>query len=84
MRPGEGSMAALAAVPRRDIVALPAGVDPALVAALELSAVAAHMALTWRGELAPGERVLVPLDDIAAAWTRQAAGVASGRIVLTP
>ena len=59
MSPGDGSMAARAAVPRREVVALPAGADPALVAALGLSAVAAYMALTWRGELAPGERVLV-------------------------
>jgi NADPH:quinone reductase-like Zn-dependent oxidoreductase len=36
-----------------------------------------------RGALAVDHEV-VPLDDIAAAWTRQAAGVASGRIVLTP
>ena len=59
MAPGDGSMAALAAVPERDLVELPAGVDPVLVAALGLSAVAAHLALTWRGELADGEQVIV-------------------------
>ncbi|MEV4018624.1 hypothetical protein AB0J35_49840 [Nonomuraea angiospora] len=42
-----------------DLVELPAGADPYAVAALGLSAVAAHMALTWRGELAAGEQVVV-------------------------
>lgn len=59
MRPGDGSMAAHAVVPEADLVPLPDGVDPVLVAALGLSAVAAHMALTWRGELAAGEQVIV-------------------------
>jgi NADPH:quinone reductase-like Zn-dependent oxidoreductase len=59
MRPGDGSMAAVVAVAEEDLVPLPDGVDPVLVAALGLSAVAAHMALTWRGELAEGEQVVV-------------------------
>ncbi|MET8148306.1 zinc-binding alcohol dehydrogenase family protein [Actinoplanes sp. NPDC049668] len=59
MRPGDGSMAEYATVRAADTVELPAGADHALVAALGLSAVAAQMALTWRGELRPGERVLV-------------------------
>ncbi|TDE39343.1 zinc-binding alcohol dehydrogenase family protein [Nonomuraea mesophila] len=59
MAPGDGSMAELAAVPAEDLVELPGGGDPFAVAALGLSAVAAHMALTWRGELAAGEQVLV-------------------------
>ncbi|WP_431917622.1 quinone oxidoreductase family protein [Nonomuraea jabiensis] len=59
MAPGDGSMAGLAAVRPEDLVELPAGADPYAVAALGLSAVAAHMALTWRGELAPGEQVVV-------------------------
>jgi NADPH:quinone reductase len=59
MQPGDGSMRALAAVPEHDVVALPPGADPALVAALGLSAVAAWMALTFRGGLTQGERVLV-------------------------
>ncbi|MEO3791757.1 zinc-binding dehydrogenase [Nonomuraea sp. B10E15] len=59
MAPGDGSMAELAAVPAEDLVELPGGADPFAVAALGLSAVAAHMALTWRGELAAGEQVLV-------------------------
>jgi NADPH2:quinone reductase len=59
MAAGDGSMAERAAVPEADLVPLPAGVDPVEIAALGLSAVAAHMALTWRGELAPGEQVIV-------------------------
>jgi NADPH:quinone reductase len=59
MRPGDGSMAATVTVPEHDLVPLPDGVDPVLMAALGLSAVAAHMALTWRGELTEGEQVTV-------------------------
>lgn len=59
MAPGDGSMATTAAARREDLVELPPGVDAVLVAALGLSAVAAHLALTWRGELAAGDRVVV-------------------------
>ncbi|MCP9948523.1 quinone oxidoreductase family protein [Actinomadura madurae] len=59
MAPGDGSMAEAAAVPEAALVTLPDGADPASLAALGLSAVAAHMALTWRGELAAGEQVVV-------------------------
>ncbi|AGZ39060.1 quinone oxidoreductase family protein [Actinoplanes friuliensis] len=59
MRPGDGSLAEFAAVRAADTVELPEGADHRLVAALGLSAVAAHLALTWRGELQPGEQVLV-------------------------
>ena len=59
MAPGDGSMRAVAIAPERDVVALPGSADPALVAALGLSGVAAWMSLTWRGELAAGEQVLV-------------------------
>ena len=59
MAPGDGSMAELAAVAEADLVPIPDGVSPPELAALGLSAVAAHMALTWRGELASGETVLV-------------------------
>ena len=38
---------------------LPDDVDDDLAAALGLSAIAAWMALTWRGHLQPGEQVLV-------------------------
>ncbi|HEX5086584.1 MAG TPA: zinc-binding dehydrogenase [Nocardioides sp.] len=59
MAPGDGAMAEQVAVPSADLVPLPAEVSPAEVAALGLSAIAAYMALTWRGGLAPGETVLV-------------------------
>ncbi|TQM12041.1 quinone oxidoreductase family protein [Pseudonocardia kunmingensis] len=59
MAPGDGSMAAVAAVPEADLVELPAGADPVAVAAAGLSAVAAYLGLTWRGELAAGEQVVV-------------------------
>ncbi|MEJ8277696.1 zinc-binding dehydrogenase [Pseudonocardia spirodelae] len=56
--PGDGSMAAVAAVPAEDLVALPAGADPVAVAAAGLSAVAAAGALDTGG-LAAGETVVV-------------------------
>ncbi|MEV4706059.1 zinc-binding alcohol dehydrogenase family protein [Actinoplanes sp. NPDC049316] len=59
MRPGDGSLAEYAAVRAADTVELPPDADHGLIAALGLSAVAAHMALTWRGGLQPGEGVLV-------------------------
>jgi NADPH:quinone reductase-like Zn-dependent oxidoreductase len=58
MAPGDGSMAEVVAVPAGVLVPLPE-VDPAAVGALGLSAVAALMALTWRGGLQRGESVLV-------------------------
>jgi NADPH:quinone reductase-like Zn-dependent oxidoreductase len=59
MAPGDGSLAERCAVPDADVVPLSADVSDASIAALGLSAVAAWMALRWRGRLQPGERVLV-------------------------
>jgi NADPH2:quinone reductase len=59
MRPGDGSMAEYAVVRRTDTVTLPSGTDHHRMAALGLSAVAAYMALTWRGGLQAGQQVLV-------------------------
>jgi NADPH:quinone reductase-like Zn-dependent oxidoreductase len=59
MLPGDGAMAEYCAVPAEDLVPLPEGVTDVQAAALGLSAVAAWMALTWRGGLRAGERVLV-------------------------
>ncbi len=59
MAPGDGSMREFAVAPERDVVPLSPEADPVLVAGLGLSAVAAWMALTWRGGLAAGEHVLV-------------------------
>jgi NADPH:quinone reductase-like Zn-dependent oxidoreductase len=52
-------MAEYAVVRPADMVTLPDGVDDRLIAALGLSAVAAHQALTARGGLQPGDQVLV-------------------------
>ena len=59
MKPGDGSMAQFAVARAAELVDLPAGADPVAVGALGLSAVAAYLALTWRGELAAGEQVIV-------------------------
>lgn len=59
MRPGDGSLRELVVAERPDVVVLPPGADPILVAALGLSAVAAWVAMTGPGELAAGDRVLV-------------------------
>lgn len=59
MAPGDGSMAERVVVAEQDLVDLPAGVEPTLMAALGLSSVAALMGLTERGGLQAGERVIV-------------------------
>ena len=59
MRPGDGSMASTVSVPPTDVVLLPAGVPLTLMAALGLSAVAAHQALLGTGGLQPGEQVVI-------------------------
>jgi len=59
MRPGDGAMAELCVADEAGIVPLPDGVSDDLAAALGLSAIAALMALTWRGGLRPGEQVLI-------------------------
>jgi len=59
MAPGDGTMAEYYVADESAIVALPDSVSDDLVAALGLSAIAAWMALTWRGGLQAGEHVLV-------------------------
>ncbi|NEK56296.1 zinc-binding alcohol dehydrogenase family protein, partial [Geodermatophilus sabuli] len=59
MAPGDGSLAERCAVPDADVVPVDADLPDAALAALGLSGVAAWMALTWRGRLRAGERVLV-------------------------
>jgi NADPH:quinone reductase-like Zn-dependent oxidoreductase len=83
MAPGDGSMRAFATVPEHNVVPLPPGADPVLVAALGLSAVAAWMALTFRGGLAPGERVLVlgAGGVVGQAAVQLARSAGAGRIV---
>ncbi|SDG55515.1 NADPH:quinone reductase [Lentzea fradiae] len=82
MGAGDGSMAARAAVRREDLVFLPDGADPVALAALGLSAVAAHRALTWRGELAPGETVIVlGCGAVGQAAIQLARLAGAGRVV---
>ena len=83
MAPGDGSMCERAAVDEGDVVALPPGADPVLVAALGLSAVAAWMALTLRGGLAAGERVLVlgAGGVVGQAAVQLARSAGAGRVV---
>jgi NADPH:quinone reductase-like Zn-dependent oxidoreductase len=59
MKPGNGSMALYCAIDESSALVLPDEIDNDLAAALGLSAIAAWMALTWRGHLQPGEQVLV-------------------------
>src|SRR5215471_16562935 len=59
MKPGDGSMALYCVIDEASALALPDQIDDDLAAALGLSAIAAWMALTWRGHLQPGEQVLV-------------------------
>jgi NADPH:quinone reductase-like Zn-dependent oxidoreductase len=59
MRPGDGAMAEMCVTDESAVLPLPGGADESLAAALGLSAIAAWMALTWRGGLKPGEHVLV-------------------------
>lgn len=59
MAPGDGSLATVVAAAEGDVVAIAPDVPATAVASLGLSAVAAWMALTWRGELAAGEQVVV-------------------------
>lgn len=83
MAPGDGSLAELCLVPDGDLVPLPDGVPDVGMAALGLSAVAAWMSLTWRGRLAPGERVLVLGGGGAVGQSAIAAAklLGAGRVV---
>ncbi|WP_395108505.1 zinc-binding alcohol dehydrogenase family protein [Actinomadura sp. SCN-SB] len=83
MAPGDGSMAEAVAVPEEDLVELPEEADPVAVAALGLSAVAAYMALTWRGEFAAGERVVVlgAGGGVGQAAVQLARTLGAGRVV---
>src|SRR5436309_248814 len=119
MKPGDGSMAQYCLIEEASALALPAEIESDLAAALGLSAIAAWMALTWRGRLQPGEQVLVlgytnnaltheqkaqaltqilahaaagrctveremvPLEQVAQAWDRQAAS-ARRKLILVP
>src|ERR1700759_5774708 len=59
MAAGDGSLRECCSVQDDDVLPLSYDVAPELAAALGLSAVAAWMAVTWRGELHEGEQVIV-------------------------
>src|SRR5690242_16163691 len=59
MKPGDGSLALYCVIDESSALVVPDQVDDELAAALGLSAIAAWMALTWRGHLQRGEQVLV-------------------------
>jgi NADPH2:quinone reductase len=54
-----GSLAERAPVDRESLIELPDGLDPGLAVSLGIAGLAAWLSLTWRGELQPGESVLV-------------------------
>jgi NADPH:quinone reductase-like Zn-dependent oxidoreductase len=77
MKPGDGTLGEFCAVEESALVPLPDDVDADLVAALGLSAIAAWMALTWRGQLQMGENVLV----LGASGTVGQVGVQAARLL---
>jgi NADPH:quinone reductase len=83
MRPGDGSMAEWCVVPEPAALPLPDGVSDDLAAALGLSAIAAWMALTWRGGLEPGEHVLVlgASGNVGQVGVQAARLLGAGRVV---
>ena len=77
MAPGDGSLAELCCVPDADVVPLADDVPDTLAAAIGLSGVAAWMALSWRGGLREGERVLV----LGGGGAVGQAGIGAARIL---
>jgi NADPH:quinone reductase-like Zn-dependent oxidoreductase len=83
MRPGDGSLAQWCVVPEAAVLPLVDGVSDDLAAALGLSAIAAWMALTWRGGLQPGEHVLVlgASGNVGQVGVQAARLLGAGRVV---
>ena len=83
MAPGDGSMAELCVAPEGALLPLPDGVSDDLAAALGLSAVAAWMALSWRGRLQMGEHVLVlgASGNVGQIAVQAARLLGAGRVV---
>jgi NADPH:quinone reductase-like Zn-dependent oxidoreductase len=81
--PGDGSLAERCQVPDDAVVPLDPDVSDPAAAALGMSAVAAWMALTDRGRLQPGERVLVLGAGGAVGQVAVAAAkvIGAGRVV---
>jgi len=76
MAPGDGALAEWCVADEAAVVPVPGAVSDDLAAALGLSAVAAWMALTWRGALKPGEHVLV----LGASGTVGQVGIQAARL----
>ena len=83
MQPGDGSMAEFCVVPDTAVLPVPEGVSDDLAAALGLSAIAAWMALSWRGQLRPGEHVLVlgASGNVGQVAVQAARLLGAGRVV---
>ncbi len=77
MAAGDGALAEYCVAADDAVLPLPDGVDDDLAAALGLSAIAAWMALKWRGELAAGQSVLV----LGASGTVGQVGVQAARLL---
>ena len=77
MRPVDGALAELCVTDDSSVLPVPDGVSDEEIAALGLSAIAAWMALTWRGGLRLGERVLV----LGASGTVGQVGVQAARLL---
>jgi NADPH:quinone reductase-like Zn-dependent oxidoreductase len=77
MQPGDGAMAELCLADEAAALPLPDGVSDDLVATLGLSAIAAWMALTWRGGLQPAEHVLI----LGASGTVGQVGIQAARLL---
>jgi NADPH:quinone reductase-like Zn-dependent oxidoreductase len=77
MAAGDGAMAEYCVASESAVLTLADGVSDDLAAALGLSAIAAWMALSWRGGLQPGEHVLV----LGASGTVGQAGIQAARIL---
>jgi NADPH2:quinone reductase len=82
MRPGDGSMAEAVAVPAADVVELPAGAPIDLVAALGLSAVAAHEALHTAGDPAGREVMVLGAGGVVGQAAIQLARLAGAQRVI--
>jgi NADPH:quinone reductase-like Zn-dependent oxidoreductase len=83
MAPGDGSMAELCVAAETGLLPVPDGVSDDLAAALGLSAVAAWMALSWRGQLRPGQHVLVlgASGNVGQVAVQAARLLGAGRVV---
>jgi NADPH2:quinone reductase len=82
MRPGDGSMASVVAVPAGDVVALPPAAPLVLIAALGLSAVAAHGALHAAGGPAGRDVVVLGAGGVVGQAAIQLALLGGARRVI--